>query len=95
MAAEQAVKETGITRSILSLSSLVIPASMLATVSLVGMMPQAAFLKTLVEMSAVMVSLRIGLPGSQALFPPVSSMPGKEIESDLKTKDQVYFNKGL
>ena len=64
LAAEQAVKETGITRSIMSVSSLVLPASILAAVSFAGMMPQAAFLKTLTEMSAVIVSLRIGLPGS-------------------------------
>ena len=64
LAAEQAVIETGVTRSIMSVSSLVLPASLLAVVSVAGAMPQAAVLKTLVEISAVVASLRVGLPGS-------------------------------
>ena len=58
-------------------------------------MPQAAFLKTLVDTVSVMISLRVGLPASQALFLPVSQMPGQQLEPDLRRQEQVYFNKGL
>ena len=77
LAANQAVTETGQTRIILSFLSVGVPAAILSTVSLVGLMPQAAFLKSLVNTASVIISLRVGLPASQALFLPVSQMPGQ------------------
>lgn len=75
-AAEQAVIETGMTRGVMSAVNVAIPATMIAMFSLLGIMPQAAVLKSMVDVGCVIAALRVGLPVSQSLFPPVSQMPG-------------------
>lgn len=71
-AASNAVIETACSRSIMSVCSVFLPAMLMVSLGMVGIAPQAAVAKTVLDSACIMVALRVGLPISVSVFPPIS-----------------------
>ena len=95
--AKNAVVETSMSRSAMSISSVVIPTTMIIMLGAIGVAPQSFAAKTALEVSCVGFALRLGLPGSVSIFPPISQKDteGAGMEEEFKAYKTVYFSKGL
>jgi len=82
--AKNAVVETSISRAIMSISSVAIPSAMILSLGLVGIAPQGFAPKTILEFCCVGGALRIGLPMSVAVFPPITEKKGSDLEPEFK-----------
>ena len=71
-AASNAVIETACSRTIMSVCSVFLPASLIVTLGMAGIAPQAAVAKTVLDSACIMTALRVGLPISVSVFPPIS-----------------------
>lgn len=95
IAGNQAVTETALTRSVKSLMNVSFASAIIIPVTLMGLMPQTRALKFMIDNFSVFIGLRLGLPISQALFPPIIESEGAKLEEDLRNHDKLYFSKGL
>ena len=75
-AAYSAVKETALSRAAMSTCSLTIPAVIILTLGGLGVRPTGKAAKTLLEIVCIGTALRIGLPFSISIFPPLSVKKG-------------------
>lgn len=94
-AAKNAVTETATSRAIMSSASVILPASLIVMLGAVGIAPQAAILKTSLDTLCIMAALRVGLPISVSVFPPITEIEAKKLEPEFHTHDKIYFSKGL
>lgn len=76
-AAYSAVRETALSRSAMSLTSVSIPAVLILSCGAVGIRPTGSTAKFLFEVICIGTALRIGLPFSVSIFPPLSTKEGK------------------
>ena len=74
--AESAVKQTAISRMMMSIFALGIPTALLMVMDKIGMVPKAKIPKLMMEVPTVAFGLFMGLPLSVAYFPPISTLPG-------------------
>ena len=95
LAAKSAVTETSMSRAIMSSSSVIIPTTLILMLKMIGISPQAQVAKTAVETLCIVTALRVGLPLSVSVFPPISERPSKEMEVEFHSQEKVYFSKGL
>mmetsp|Transcript_13605 Transcript_13605/g.21286 ORF Transcript_13605/g.21286 Transcript_13605/m.21286 type:complete len:250 (-) Transcript_13605:23-772(-) len=93
--AEKAVFETCYSRSILSWMCIGTPTAFILGAKALGLTPQGAIAKNLLEFVAVAIGLQYGLPVSIAIFPPIAELPGNAIEPEYQQHETVYFSKGL
>lgn len=85
--AKSAVIETSLSRSAMSISSVTIPAALILTLGAVGVAPKSFAMKTLLEIICVGSALRVGLPMSVSIFPPISekvTAGDSDIEEEFK-----------
>jgi len=82
--AKNAVVETSISRAIMSISSVTIPSGIILSLGLVGIAPTAFAQKTVLEVLCVGGALRVGLPMSVAVFPPITMKNGSDVEPEFK-----------
>jgi sideroflexin-5 len=94
-AAYSAVKETALSRSAMSMSSVMIPAVIILSLGAVGVRPTGKTAKTTLEVLCIAFALRVGLPLSVSIFPPLSIKKGNDLEEEFHSFDTIYFNKGL
>ena len=94
--AKSAVIETSMSRSAMSAFSVAIPTSIILSLSMIGISPQGFVMKSILETACIGVALRIGLPLSVSIFPPISEKDTSgEMEEEFKKYKSVYFSKGL
>ena len=94
--AKNAVIETSMSRSAMSVSSVFIPAALIVMLGGMGIAPQSFVAKSTLEVLCVGTALRIGLPLSVSIFPPISEKETSgEMEEEFKKYKMVYFSKGL
>ena len=79
----------------MSSSSVIIPTTLILMLKMIGISPQAQVAKTAVETLCIVTALRVGLPLSVSVFPPISERPSKEMEVEFHSQEKVYFSKGL
>ena len=79
----------------MSIFAMGIPTGMLMVMDKMGMVPRAKIPKLLIEVPTVAFGLFMGLPLSVAYFPPISTLPGSNLEPELKKYETIYFSKGL
>jgi len=84
-------------RSAMSISSVIIPTTMIIMLGRVGVAPQSFILKAGLEATLIGLALRLGLPGSVSIFPPISQKEtqGSGMEEEFLKYKTVYFSKGL
>lgn len=83
--AKSAVVETSLSRSAMSLSSCAIPTSIILMCGMLGIAPQSFAAKTVLELGCVGIALRVGLPLSVSIFPPISEKDTSgEMEEEFK-----------
>lgn len=70
--AANAVQETAMSRSAMSLISVLLPLCFITTASMVGINPKNKAMKMFLEVNCIALALTIGLPASVSIFPPVS-----------------------
>lgn len=87
VAASNAVIETASSRSAMSLCSTIMPAALIISLGMVGIAPQAAAAKTVLDTACIITALRFGLPISVSIFPPISQMDSKKMEVEFHTHD--------
>ena len=95
IAAKNAVIETSISRAIMSASSVFIPTIFILSLNGIGVNPTAPAAVRAMDLTCIAAALRLGLPMSVAVFPPICCKPGKEVESEFHTQDKIYYSKGL
>jgi sideroflexin-5 len=95
LAAYNAVVETASSRTAMSLISVSIPAVLILSCGAVGFRPTGSTSKFLFEVFCIGTALRLGLPASVSIFPPLSIKEGKQLEEQFHKHDKIYFNKGL
>lgn len=93
--AESAVKQTAVSRMMMSIVAMGIPTFMLMVMDKMRLVPKSKFPKLFVEVPTVAFGLFMGLPLSVAYFPPVSTLSGPQLEPEFKKYETVYFSKGL
>ena len=83
--AKNAVVETSLSRSAMSVSSVMIPTGMIMMLGAIGIAPQSFAMKTGLEICCVGMALRVGLPMSVSIFPPISEKEtAGELEEEFK-----------
>ena len=95
LAAYNAVTETAMSRTAMSLVSVSVPAVLILSFGAVGIRPTGSSTKFLFEVFCIGTALRIGLPFSVSIFPPLSTKKGDQLEAEFHKHDIIYFNKGL
>ena len=95
MAAKDAVTETALSRSVLSLTTLSLPAVFILFFGAIGVRPTHRLAKVFLEVSCVAMALRVGRPFSIAIFNPLSIKKGSELETECHGYEYLYYNKGL
>ena len=76
IAAQSAVRETAISRSICSVVGFLLPIIFVMLVGLLGVHPVSTRGKIAVECFCILMSLRVNLPFSMSIFPPLSVKKG-------------------
>ena len=94
-AAYSAVKETALSRSAMSITSICVPACIILGLGGIGIRPQGKVTKNVLDVACIALALRIGLPFSVSIFPPLSVKKGTDLEEDFHKNEFIYFNKGL
>ena len=95
--AKSAVVETSLSRSAMSMSSVMMPCGMIVMLGAVGVAPQSFAAKTSLEFLCIAGALRLGLPMSVSIFPPISQKEteGSDLEEEFRKYKTIYFSKGL
>jgi len=83
LAAKAAVTETALSRSAMSLTSVCIPAIMILTLGGIGIRPTGKVSKNTLDVLCIALALRIGLPFSVSIFPPLSIKKGTDLEKEF------------
>ena len=93
--AESAVKQTALSRMLMSAIVLGLPTALIVGSNKLGIVPKAKVPKFLFDVQMCIMGLLFGLPLSVAYFPPVASLPSKQLEPEFKDYERIYFSKGL
>ena len=81
--AKSAVVETALSRSVLSIACVSIPALLILGFRGIGVRPVRPVAKNMLELVCVVTALLYGLPLSVSVFPPVTTKRGADLEGDL------------
>ncbi len=95
LAAKSAVTETAMSRSAMSITSICIPACIILGLGGIGISPKGKVGKNALDVACIALALRIGLPFSVSIFPPLSIKKGTDLEDEYHKNEFIYFNKGL
>ena len=96
VAGRKAILESALSRFILPLPALFLPAIFNFILEGLGLIPADPVLGKILECSIIAFSLTFALPLSIALFKQKASILDEKIDSDIKGKAKEYFfNKGL
>ena len=83
LAAKAAVTETALSRSAMSISSVCIPAILILMLGGIGIRPTGKNTKMALDVACIALALRIGLPFSVSIFPPLSIKKGTDLEEEF------------